>query len=338
MRVRAGDLQIAPSPTSVRVDRRQVLKLGATAMMFACGATAMAGAPHAAAEGLSSGPVTLHDAEGTLKLQHPAAKVAVQEWQFEEDCLALGVKPLMVADDQGFGQANPLPTQLKGKMGHYRSLGARLSPNLEVLASQPLDLIVVDQNEQQKNYHQFSAIDPTLVLNTDDWADFYPNLHTIGAALGKSAKAAQVEAAIKKQFASAKKHLHQKLGGKTLAALVSVPTNTGFFAFSGNSIQAGVMKSLGFRYAYQDVPGQLTVNIPLATIASLKPDVIFLAPVPQEPSLVTDTWKGNALWDQLPAVQNNRVITENRSIWSVARGAISIPLMINQTVAALASD
>lgn len=304
-------------------------------LLAGCGASTTTGASSSTGTQGDGGPITVHDVEGTLKLTHPATTIAVQEWQFEEDCLALGTKPVMVADDQGFGQANPLPVQVKGKMGHYKSLGARLSPNLEVLASEPLTLIVVDQTEQQKNYTQFSAIAPTLVLNTDDWSDFYPNLQAIGSALGKSTKAADVEKSIKAQFESAKKKLHPKLGGNGLSALVSVPTNTGFFAFTGNSIQAGVMKSLGLRYAYQDVPSQLTVNLPLPTIASLKPDVIFLAPVPDEPSLVTDTWKGNALWDQLPAVRNNRVFTQDRSIWSVGRGAISVPLMISQTLAAL---
>lgn len=304
---------------------------GACLAVAALTACSSAGTANATDNG-SSAAITIQDERGTVTLPGPAVRVAVQEWQFAEDALALGVKPTMVADDTGFGQPNPLPPQVKDKLGKYTSIGSRLSPNMEVLASQPIDLIIVDKNEQLKNYDQFAKIAPTLVLDTTSWANFYPNLEKIAAALGKSSAGKQVEQSIKAKFTSAKSQLQ---GKSSLRTLIAVPNATGFFAFTGNSIQAGIMKDLGLSYAYPDVAGMLTVNVGLEALPALKPDVIFLAPVPDQPKLIVDTWKGNPLWENLPAAKDGHVVTEDRSIWSVGRGALAIPLMVDQTLKAI---
>jgi ferric citrate transport system substrate-binding protein len=302
------------------------LGLGAGGIVSACSAPLNANSASGSAAGHA---LTISDAIGSVRLPRPAKRVAVQEWQFCEDLLALGVKPVMVADDQGFGQPNPLPPQVKNRLGHYTSLGSRLSPNMEVLASHPVDLIIVDKNEQAKNYSQFAKIAPTMVLDTDSWSAFYPNLQKIAEAVGKSAQGAQVEQSIKRQFASAKSKLHSVRG---VRALIAVPNSTGFFPFTDNSPQAGVMTSMGLGYAYPAVPGELTVQIGLQALPPLEPGAMFLAPVPDEPTLITDTWQGDPLWTDLPAVKAHRVFTVDRSIWSVGRGALAIPLMISQTV------
>lgn len=316
-----------------RVIRRRALlrgigagALGVTAsgILDACSAALNPGSGGSGA----GGPVKIQHAAGTLSLRHPATRVAVQEWQFCEDLLALGVRPVMVADDQGFGQPNPLPAQVKDQLGHYTSIGSRLSPNMEVLASQPIDLIIVDKNEQLKNYSQFAKIAPTLVLDTWPWADFFPNLAKIAAAVGKSGKGTQVAQSIRKQFAAAKAGLHAEAG---LRALIGVPNTTGFFPFTGSSIQAGVMASLGLGYAYPDVAGKLTVQVGLQALPALKPGAIFLAPVPDQPTVITNSWQKNPLWTSMPAARNHRVYTVDRSIWSVGRGALAVPLMVSET-------
>lgn len=303
------------------------LGLGAGGLVSAC--SSALNASTGSSGGSSGQAITISDAIGTVHLPRPAAKVAVQEWQFCEDLLALGVKPVMVADDQGVGQPNPLPPQVKSRLGHYISLGSRLSPNMEVLTSHPVDLIIIDKSEQAKNYSQFAKIAPTLVLDTLSWSAFYPNLQKIAEAVGKTSQGAQIEQSIKQQFAAAAAKLKPHQG---LRALIAVPNSTGFFPFTDNSPQAGVMADLGLGYAYPTVPGQLTVQIGLQALPPLRPEAIFLAPVPDQPTLITDSWKTNPLWADLPAVKAKRVFTVDRSIWSVGRGALAVPLMISQTV------
>lgn len=305
------------------------LACAALAALTACG---VAGGTSQGGSNKTSS-ITIDDERGTVRLPGPAKHVAVQEWQFAEDMLALGVRPELVADDKSFGQPNPLPPQVKDRLGTYVSLGSRLSPNMEVLASKPVDLIIVDKNEQLKNYDQFAKIAPTLVLDTTSWASFYPNLDKIAKALGKSAEGSRVAQSIKQKFTTAKQKLQ---ASADLRTLIAVPNATGFFAFTDNSIQAGIMHDLGLGYAYPADPGKLTVGVGLEALPPLRPDAIFLAPVPDQPKLITDTWKGNPLWENLPAAKNGRVFTEDRSVWSVGRGALAIPMIVDQTVEAIA--
>jgi ABC-type Fe3+-citrate transport system substrate-binding protein len=298
--------------------------LSATALA-ACGGGSNAGTDSAAGSGQA---VTIQAATGSVELPKPAVRVAVMQWQFLEDLLALGVQPVMIADEQQPGSGNPMPPQFDGKLGKYTSLGSRISPNLEVLSAEPIDLIVADKSEHLKDYEQFSQIAPTLILDTSSWADFYPNLQKLGQAVGKADKAAEVDKSLKDSIAAGK----TKLGAASAKrVLIGVPTPDKFFAFTANSLQAGVLTELGLTYSYKEVAGKLSDQAPLESLAQTKADVMFLTVDPGSP-VVTDTWKGNSLWDSIPAVQANQVHTVDRGIWSVGRGALSVPMMVQQTV------
>lgn len=281
-----------------------------------------------AAAGDTAEAVTIQAATGEVKLPKPAVRVAVMQWQFLEDLLALGVQPVMIADEQQPGSGNPMPPQFEGKLGKYTSLGSRISPNLEILSAEPIDLIVADKSEHLKDYEQFSQIAPTLILDTSSWADFYPNLQKLGQAVGKADKAAETEKSLKDSIAAGKSKLTAEAGKR---ALIGVPTPDKFFAFTANSLQAGVLSELGLTYAYKEVAGKLSDQTPLESLAQTKADAMFLTVDPGSP-VVTDTWKGNSLWDSIPAVQTNQVHTVDRGVWSVGRGALSVPMMVQQTV------
>lgn len=276
----------------------------------------------------ATGPVTVKTADGDLEVPAPVQKIAVMQWQFLDMLLSMGVQPTMIADEQTAGSANPIPPQFKGKLGKYQSLGGRLAPSLEVLASEPLDLILVDKGEHLKDKAQFDTFAATGVFDTWGWDAFYPNLQALGALTGHPDKAAQVQAALEAHFADASKKLSGRAGSKVM---VAVATNDKFFPFTGNSMEAGVMKDLGFGYAYKDVPGSLTEQIPLEALAAAAPDVLFLAADPGA-AMVTDTWKGNALWESIPAVKNHQVFRVDRGVWSTGRGPMAVDLMIDTTL------
>ncbi|TCO17254.1 iron complex transport system substrate-binding protein [Kribbella steppae] len=305
-----------------------VAALCATALA-ACGGGSSAGTDSAAGGGEA---VTIQAATGAVELPKPAVRVAVMQWQFLENLLALGVQPVMIADEQQPGSGNPMPPQFEGKLGKYTSLGSRISPNLEVLSAEPIDLIVADKSEHLKDYEQFSQIAPTLILDTSSWTDFYTNLQKLGQAVGKADKAAEVEKSLKHSIAAGKTKLSAAAAKRVL---IGVPTPDKFFAFTANSLQAGVLAELGLTYSYKEVAGKLSDQAPLESLAQTKADVMFLTVDPGSP-VVTDTWKGNSLWDSIPAVQANQVHTVDRGIWSVGRGALSVPMMVQQTVDAFA--
>jgi iron complex transport system substrate-binding protein len=309
--------------------RRGVLVVAAallsTTALAACGGGSTAGTDTAAGGGQA---VSIQAATGSVELPKPAVRVAVMQWQFLEDLLALGVQPVMIADEQQPGSGNPMPPQFEGKLGKYTSLGSRISPNLEVLSAEPIDLIVADKTEHLKDYEQFSQIAPTLILDTTSWSDFYANLQKLGQAVGKADQAAEVEKSLKDSLAAGKGKLSAATAKR---ALIGVPTPDKFFAFTANSLQAGVLTELGLTYSYKEIAGKLSDQAPLESLAQTKADVMFLTVDPGSP-VVTDTWKGNSLWDSIPAVQAHQVHTVDRGVWSVGRGALSVPMMVQQTI------
>ncbi len=89
----------------------------------------------------STGPVTMTDGVGrTVKLDKPATRVAVLEWQQTEDVRTLCLTPVAVADPKGYAtyvKAEPLPEGVA-------DAGERGEPDLDALYGAKPDLIIVE--------------------------------------------------------------------------------------------------------------------------------------------------------------------------------------------------
>ncbi|BAL89682.1 putative ABC transporter substrate-binding protein [Actinoplanes missouriensis 431] len=89
----------------------------------------------------ATGPVSMTDGVGrTVKLDKPAQRVAVLEWQQTEDLLTLCLNPVAVADPKGYAtyvKAETLPADVA-------DAGQRGEPDLDALYATNPDLIVVE--------------------------------------------------------------------------------------------------------------------------------------------------------------------------------------------------
>lgn len=268
----------------------------------------------------------IHEA-GITTLQQPATKVAVMQWQFAETLLALGVQPAAMADEQQAGSGNPFPTLLSGKFSGYVSLGSRTSPNLEVLASTPVDLIVADRNEHLQDYETFSAIAPTLILDTNDYGKLYTNFEVIAQAMGLEDRAAEIETSIRENIASVRE---ANLGKPSPKVIFGIANTENLFLATGGSFWAGVLKDLGGAYAYP--PGAATADkVSLETLATLELEILIVSANVDEP-IAIDAWAGNPTWENLPAVKSGRYFRVDRNIWSTPRGVISTQEMVKEAV------
>jgi ferric citrate transport system substrate-binding protein len=278
----------------------------------------------------SPGEIRLIHEAGVTVLQEPATNVAVLQWQFAETLLALDVQPAAMADEQQAGSGNPFPTLLEGKFSGYVSLGSRTSPNLEVLASTPVDLIVADRNEHLANYETFKSIAPTLILDTNDYAKLYSNFEVVAKAMGLEDKAAAIEAEVKENIASVRE---EHLGQPSPKGIFGIANTENMFLATGGSFWAGVLKDVGADYAYP--PGGATADmVSLEQLASMEFDVLIVAANVGDP-IVVDGWAGNATWENIPAVASGHYFRVDRNIWSTPRGVISTQEMVKQAVSYL---
>jgi ferric citrate transport system substrate-binding protein len=319
-----------------RITRRSALRavgvgLGVT-LLTACQSAAPSAAPTSAAPQASTrngGPVSITHELGTLSLPKPATRVAALQFQFLEAVLALDVAPAAQADEQQPGGLPQLPVQIGGAVAakgwKWTSLGNRVKPNLEVLATSNVDVIIANLQEHRDAYPTLNKIAPTLVQDTNSWTKLLSNLDQIAQALGMMDRATVVRKDVQDAIDAAK--AKAKPGSAPPRVLVSVLTPDKFFAYGANSLQAGMITALGGAYVYKEVGDSITEAISLEAVPDLKADVIIGTAFPYEKN-VTDLWGSNPIWQALPAVQNKRLHIVNRDIWALGRGVISVKQMV----------
>ena len=143
----------------------------------------------------SSDPVDLTDAYGReVRLDQPAQRVAVLEWQQTEDLLSLCVTPVAVADVEGYNtwvSAEELP-------GDTADVGTRGEPNLEALFATDPDLVVVEAyTAEDEILEQLAEYDvPVLATKGADAEDpigqMKDTFELIAEATGREDRAAEV--------------------------------------------------------------------------------------------------------------------------------------------------
>lgn len=195
--------------------------------LTACGTTAVSDASTAAPKGTSqacaddttatsTAPVTLKDGVGrTVKLDAPAKRVAVLEWQQIEDALTLCVGPVAVADPDGYTTYVSAETLPKGVV----NAGQRGEPDLDALYGAEPDLIIVEAfTADDEIVKQLEKRDvPVLVTLGANAADPIGNMKDvfsmIAEATGRTERAERVVKHFDDHLAQAK----EKVAGVDLA-------------------------------------------------------------------------------------------------------------------------
>ena len=311
--------------------------LAATTLALAgCGTTSVASptdsvAPAASAEcakdstTTATGPVSVTDALGrTVKLDKPAERVAVLEWQQVEDALSLCVTPVAVADAAGYRQWDKAETLPEG----VKDVGTRQEPNLDALFQTKPDLVVVEAKTRDDaiigQLEKYGV--PVLVTIGADAKDPVKQLlatfDLIAQATGRTERAEVVTTEMKSHLAEAK---------KTLAA--AKPESTDFVYFDGwvdggtvslrpfgtGSLIGAIGGELGLTNVWKgetdpayglgstDIEGMTTVGS--ATLLYTGTDD------PDSDSFITAAEK-NPAWASIPAVKEKRTHAFPTGIWT----------------------
>lgn len=158
----------------------------------------------------STKPVSLTDGVGRqVKLDKPAKRIAVLEWQQVEDALTLCVTPTAVSDTKGYStwvSAEKLP-------GGVTDIGTREEPDLDTLYAAKPDLIVVEafdaQDETIKKLEKRGV--PVMATRGADPKDPIGNMRKvfsmIGEATGRTERADQVLKEFDQHLATAKQQV-----------------------------------------------------------------------------------------------------------------------------------
>ncbi|MDR6866765.1 iron complex transport system substrate-binding protein [Microbacterium resistens] len=313
--------------------------LGAlTFALTACGTTqpsasSTSAAPAAAtgkgcaedASATSSGPVTLTDAFGkTVKLDKPAERVAVLEWQQIEDVLSLCVTPVAVADADGYrtwDTAEELPKDVT-------SVGTRQEPNLDALFGTKPDLVIIEANTPddaiigQLEKYGVPVLATSGANASDPIGHMVETFELIGQATGREERAKTVVGEFEKHLADAQ---------KTVAA--AKPASTDFVYFDGwvdggnvslrpfgqGSLVGEIGEKLGLTNAWKgevdpayglgntDIEGMTTIG---------DANLYYTGTADPASESFVDAAKKNPAWASIPAVKDGRVTAFPAGIWT----------------------
>jgi iron complex transport system substrate-binding protein len=252
-------------------------------------------------------PVTVATAFGDVEVADEPVRVVALGWGDAETALALGVQPVGASDWLAFGGEGVGPWA-EGRYDEAPEIIDTLEPSYEAIAALEPDLILDTKSPAtQDRYDKLSAIAPTISQPAD--ADPYftssaDQLEMIGAALGRSGEAADLQAEIDQAFTDAAE-AHPEFDGTQVA--VAAYSSDGFGAYVRGDTRVDFMEELGFTLK-PEIQALATdsffVPVSEEQLPLLDAGLTVAFPIFVDASQITD----NPLWQTVPSVQAGHAV------------------------------
>ncbi|MFI5713918.1 Fe(3+) dicitrate ABC transporter substrate-binding protein [Kribbella sp. NPDC051620] len=263
---------------------------------------------------------------GTTTITGNPARVVVLEYSFVDAMAAVGLSPIGVADDD---KPKRIIEPIRSKVGKYTSVGLRATPNIQVITSLKPDLIIADSGRHKAIYAQLSKIAPTIAFPSlnGNYQQVLDSEMSSAIALNKCDEMKTRLAEHAKLLADLKAKVP---AGQEAKALFVRASEKGFTGFPPKAYTPGVLAAVGIGTALPDENGDASVSLTLETLTTTKPEVMFIAP--NEGPTLADQWKKSPLWQQIPAVKDNKTYEVDPDSWSRSRGLISAEVVAKQAI------
>ena len=263
---------------------------------------------------------------GSTTVSGTPAKVVALEYSFVDALVAVGMSPVGVADDD---QPERIIPALRDKVGEYKSVGLRATPNIQVITALKPDLIVADSGRHKAIYAQLSKIAPTIAFPSlnGNYQQVLDSEMSTAIALNKCDEMKTRLSEHAKTMADLKAKAPADESRKALFVRAS---EKGFTGFPPKAYTPGVLAAIGIKSPLPDDSGDASVSLTLETLVATKPDVMFIAP--NEGPTLRDQWQKSPLWKEVPAVKNNASYDVNPNEWSRSRGLIAAEVVATEAV------
>jgi iron complex transport system substrate-binding protein len=252
-------------------------------------------------------PRTIKHAMGETRIATAPTRVVALDTGEIDALVQLGIKPVGAAD---YGTTG-LPEYLRGSTEGATLLGSVAEPDLELIASLKPDLILSSKLRHEKIYSQLSAIAPT-VMSDRPGVTFRENFALYSQAVGKEQQAADVVA----RYESRVKEVSAKLASpRPAVSIVQVRSNVLRF-YQRSNFLGTILTDLGLPRSKAQNVDDFSADLGLETIGEYADgDVIILALQSGEQNPLWKELHALPLWRNLPAVQNNQVLTVDDQTW-----------------------
>lgn len=257
---------------------------------------------------------TVEHAMGETEISGRPERVVVLDTAELDSALTLGVKPVGAVEAvEGLG----FLSYLEGT-GEIEKVGTIGEPNLERIAALEPDLILSSKHRHENIYDELSQIAPT-VFAEDVGAVWKENFELHAEALGRTEKARQIEEEYRERTEEFKRGMGDQLDETEVSVVRFLPGETR--VYQKDSFIGTVLEDAGLpRPPSQAVDEFAIKNASAELIPKMDGDAVFVTVYGAEKESPRQEITNDPLWQQLEAVQQNRVYEVSDDLWMLGIG------------------
>ncbi|WP_027703130.1 iron-hydroxamate ABC transporter substrate-binding protein [Metaclostridioides mangenotii] len=270
--------------------------------------------------------IKVTDVKGEVEI--PAEPKKIVDLSGNSDILSiLGYKVAGTANSDAYDYTK-FPSYLEETLKGAKILGYSMQDTMDVEAVMNLepDLIVIS-TVQEKMYDQLSEIAPTVMVKLEalNWKD---DVKAFANVFNKEDKANKWLTDYEAKAKDAGDKVKSKYGSDT-TYLSFLASGGQFYVFDGAGFGSVLYEDMGLAKP-EGMPEQSDISLPVVNyegLASIKTDYIFLMATKEDLAQL----KGNAIWNNLPAVKEGKVVTLDSSpYFNQGYSSIGRGLLINE--------
>ena len=263
-------------------------------------------------EGGDSATRTIEHAAGESQVPKNPERVVVLDTAELDSAMTLGVKPVGAVEAvEGMG----FPGYL-GDTSGIEKVGTIEEPNLEKIATLNPDLILSSNLRHEQISDRLSEIAPTVFTETTG-APWRENFELHAKALGKQEKAEQVVSDFESRLEEFKNTVEKPRPEVSIVRFIAGDTRI----YQKDSFIGTVLEDAGLpRPEPQDKEEFALTNVSQEAIPKMDGDIIFTTVYGEEEETAQAKITSSPLWQELDAVQNDRVYRVSDDIWMLGIG------------------
>lgn len=269
---------------------------------------------------------------GTAEVPTAPQRVVVLDTGELDSVLALGVKPVGAVTAFADGE---FQAYLGEQTAGIQKVGTIAEPNLEQIVALKPDLILSSKTRHEEIYDQLAQIAPTVFAERVGvvWKDNF-KLHA--EALGKTAEAAEVEAAYQARIDA----LRQELGQPEELNVSVVRFLEGQVRqYQRGSFIGTILDDLKVaRPAQQQATDETWTEVNHELIPQLDADVMFVTSYGAADKTPKAEFEADPLWSRLQVVQQGRVYEVADDHWMLGLGYLAAGHILDDLETQLGAD
>ncbi|RNA67480.1 ABC transporter substrate-binding protein [Alteribacter keqinensis] len=284
-------------------------------------------------------PFTIEGTNGEVTLDEPAQKVVVLEWTYAENLLALGIQPAGMADIEEYHNYVNIDAELDEDA--VTDVGGRQEPNLEAIAALEPDLIIGVSFRHDAILDELESIAPTVIFNPypeeDESMDLYEEMEMtfeeMAKAVGKENEAEQVLTDLDGKYEEAKSKIDEadlETRDVILTLAYSGAQAPEIRVFTPHSMASIILERIGLNNVHEpdqfEEFGSSTYNV--EGLVQYE-DANYLYTVPDDDNIYENQLEGNAVWENLNFVKEDRLYDLGEDTWLYG-GPLSAETLLEQ--------